>query len=129
MLGDCMATAFAHTRTGGVSVFVPDFTRETFSPGTERGGHDGDDGRALRYLEWAQDPDPADTTYEVDYAVIVREPGQEPRVVHDHHLEGLFPEHTWLHLLERAGFEATVHRGDPEDEDMSSTVFVGRRPG
>ena len=128
MLGDCMATAYAHTRPGGVAVFVPDYTRETFSPRTGHGGHDGGDGRALRYLEWVQDPDPADTTYEVDYAVIVREPGQEPRVVHDHHLEGLFPEHTWLHLLERAGFEATVHRGDPEDEDLSSTVFVGRRP-
>jgi SAM-dependent methyltransferase len=129
MLGDCIATAYAHTRNGGVAVFVPDYTRETFSPGTDHGGHDGSDGRALRFLEWVQDPDPADTTYEVDYAVIVREPGQEPRVVHDHHLEGLFPEHTWLHLLDRAGFEPTVDRGDPEDEDMSSTVFVARRPG
>jgi SAM-dependent methyltransferase len=129
MLGDCLATAYSHTRSGGVAAFVPDYTRETFSPRTDHGGHDGDDGRALRYLEWVRDPDPADTTYEVDYAVLVREPGQEPRVVHDHHLEGLFPEHTWLHLLERAGFEPTVHRGDPEDEDMSSTVFVGRRPG
>jgi SAM-dependent methyltransferase len=128
-LRDCLRTAFAHVQPGGVALFVPDFTRETFSPGTSHGGHDGADGRSLRYLEWVTDPDPADTTYEVDYAVVVHEPGQEPRVVHDHHVEGLFPEHTWLHLLEAAGFEPTVQRGTAEpDDDMSQTVFVARRP-
>jgi SAM-dependent methyltransferase len=127
-LRDCMATAFAHTRPGGVAVFVPDYTRETFAPRTEHGGHDGADGRSLRYLEWSIDPDPGDTTYEVDYAVLLREPGQEPRVVHDHHVEGLFPEHTWLYLLDGVGFEATVDHGDPMVEDMSQTVFVARRP-
>jgi hypothetical protein len=128
-LRDCMGTAFAHARPGGVAVFVPDYTRETFEPRTSHGGHDGPDGRSLRYLEWVVDPDPGDTSYEVDYAVVLRELGQEPRVVHDHHVEGLFPEHTWLHLLEHAGFEVTVDRGtaDPDD-DTSQTVFVARRP-
>jgi SAM-dependent methyltransferase len=128
-LRDCLRTAFAHTRPGGVAVFVPDFTRETFSPGTSHGGHDGTDGRSLRYLEWSTDPDPGDTTYEVDYAVVLHEPGQEPRVVHDHHVEGLFPEHTWLHLLDQAGFEPAVERGTGEpDGDVSQTAFVARRP-
>lgn len=128
MLADCMSTAHAHTRPGGVALFVPDHTRETFAPRTGHGGHDGDGGRALRYLEWVVDPDPSDTEYEVDYAVVLREPGQEPRVVHDHHVEGLFPEHTWLHLLDHAGFQATPVRADPADDDESQTVFVGRRP-
>jgi SAM-dependent methyltransferase len=127
-LRDCMGTAYAHTRPGGVAVFVPDYTRETFEPRTSHGGHDGTDGRSLRYLEWVTDPAPGDTTYEVDFAVLLREPGQGPRVVHDHHLEGLFPEHTWLHLLEHAGFDPTVHRGDPSDDDTSQTVLVARRP-
>jgi SAM-dependent methyltransferase len=127
-LRDCMATAFAHTRPGGVAVFVPDYTREMFEPRTEHGGHDGEDGRSLRYLEWVTDPEPADTTYEVDYVVIVREPAQEPRIVHDHHVEGLFPEHTWLYLLEDVGFEATVDHGDPAVDDQSQNVFVARRP-
>jgi hypothetical protein len=127
-LSDCIGTAYAHTRPGGVAVFVPDFTRETFSPGTSHGGHDGEDGRSLRYLEWSVDHDPGDTTYEVDYAVVVRESAQEPRVVHDHHVEGLFPEHTWLHLLEQAGFEPSVDRDAPEDDDASQVVFLGRRP-
>lgn len=128
MLADCIATAHAHTRPGGVAVLVPDFTRETFAPSTSHGGHDGQDGRALRYLDWVTDPDPADSTYEVDYAVVIHEPGHEPRVVHDHHVEGLFPEHTWLHLLDHAGFEPTVHRGDAADDDTSQTVFLARRP-
>lgn len=127
-LRDCIGTAFAHTRPGGVAVLVPDFTRETFAPGTSHGGHDGADGRSLRYLEWSVDPDASDMTYEVDYAVLVREPGQEPRVVHDHHVEGLFPEHTWLYLLEAAGFEPAVDRAAPGDDEMSQVVFLGRRP-
>ena len=126
-LRDCMGTAHAHTRPGGVAVFVPDYVRETYAPRTSHGGHDGADGRSLRYLEWSLDPDPTDTTYEVDFAVLLREPGHGPRVVHDHHVEGLFPEHTWLYLLDAVGFDAVVDRGDPEDEDMSQTVFVARR--
>ena len=58
-LRDCIGTALAHTRPGGVALFVPDFTRETFTPGTSHGGHDGADGRSLRYLEWSIDADPA----------------------------------------------------------------------
>ena len=124
----CMETAFAHTKPGGVALFVPDYTRETFRPGTSHGGHDGPDGRSLRYLEWSTDPVPGDSTYEVDYAVVLREPGQETRLVHDHHVEGLFPEHTWLHLLEHAGFRPSVDRADPGDDEMSQTVFVAPRP-
>jgi len=128
MLTDCIRTAHAHTRPGGVAVFVPDYTRETFDLRTSHGGHDGADGRSLRYLEWVTDPDREDSTYDVDFAVLLREPGQKPRVVHDHHVEGLFAEHTWLHLLEHAGFSPVVDRAAPGDDDCSQTVFVARRP-
>ena len=123
----CMGTAFAHTRPGGVALFVPDCTRETFAPGTDHGGHDGADGRALRYLEWTTDPDPGDTTFEVDYAVVLHEPGQPSRLVHDHHVNGLFPEHTWLHLLEQPGSPRGSIPGDPKDEDRAQPLFVARR--
>ena len=125
----CLGTALAHTRPGGAALFVPDCTRETFAPGTDHGGHDGADGRALRYLEWTTDPDPGDTSFEIDYAVVLHEPGQPSRLVHDHHVVGLFPEHTWLHLLEQAGFAARVVPGDPTDEDRAQPLFVCRRPG
>lgn len=48
--------------------------------------------------------------------------------MHDHHVEGLFPEHTWLHLLDSVGFAARVVAGDPEDEDREQPVFVAHRP-
>ena len=36
-------TAFEHCRPGGVAVFVPDATAETFEESTDHGGRDGDD--------------------------------------------------------------------------------------
>ena len=35
------ATAFEHTRPGGVALFVPDAVTETFEPAADHGGHDG----------------------------------------------------------------------------------------
>ncbi len=62
-----------------------------FSPGVDSGGHDGEDGRSLRYLEWTHAVDPSDaTTYDVDFAILLREPGEPARVVHDRHTLGLF---------------------------------------
>jgi len=48
--------AHRHCRAGGVALLVPDYVRETFVARTEHGGHDGDDGRSLRYLEWTVIP-------------------------------------------------------------------------
>jgi SAM-dependent methyltransferase len=127
-LAACAGTAFAHVRPGGVALFVPDCTRETLELGTTHGGHDAADGRALRYLEWTTDADATDSTYEVDFAVVVHEPGREPRVVHDRHVLGVFPAHTWLHLLEAAGFEVTAIPPRPEDADAPQPMFLGRRP-
>ncbi|MDH4341230.1 MAG: class I SAM-dependent methyltransferase [Thermoleophilia bacterium] len=120
-------TAAVHLRPGGVVVFVPDATLESYAVGTDHGGHDGDDGRSLRYLEWAHAPKPGATTAEVDYVVVMREPGQPPRVVQDAHTVGLFPESTWRRLLADAGLEI-VDPGvvDPNGEEHA--VFVARRP-
>src|SRR2546427_2935180 len=100
-----METAFVHCRRGGVAVFVPDHLRDNLRPSTDHGGEDGEDGRALRYLEWTYDPDPNDTTYTVDYAYLLREPDGSVRVEHDRHIEGLFSRDTWLRLLREAGFQ------------------------
>ena len=100
-------TASYHCRVGGVALFVPDFVRETFVEETDHGGHDGD-GRSLRYLEWAFDPDPNDTTYLVDYAILMRQGDGEVRVVHDRHACGIFSRADWLRLLRETGFETRV---------------------
>ncbi|MDX1420351.1 MAG: class I SAM-dependent methyltransferase [Rubricoccaceae bacterium] len=122
-------TAFVHCAPGGAALFAPDHVRETFRPSTDHGGHDGDDGRGLRYLEWTWDPDPTDATYLVDYAVLLRDAHGAVRVVHDRHVEGLFARADWLRLLAHAGFEPTVIPFRHSDLDAPPMdVFVGRRP-
>ena len=45
-LAAAIATAFEHTAHGGVAMFQPDFVAESFTPGCESGGSDGN-GRGL----------------------------------------------------------------------------------
>jgi hypothetical protein len=124
-----MDTAFVHCRPGGAALFAPDYVRENFKPGTDHGGSDSPT-RSLRYLEWAWDPDPADTTYVVDYAYLLRLPDGSMRVEHDRHVEGLFSRKDWLRLLAEAGFDAhIVPLEHSELEPGSHEVFVAQKPG
>jgi hypothetical protein len=116
-----LETAFVHLRPGGAAVIAPDCVRETFRPGTEHGGHDGPD-RALRYLEWSYDPDPSDTTFVTDYAMLVREGADDVRVRHGRHVHGVFPRATWLALLRAVGFESAV-----VPDRWERRLFVARR--
>lgn len=122
-----LETAYIHTRPGGAALFAPDHVEESFRESTRHGGHDSE-GRGLRYLSWTRDPDPADTTYTVDYAFLLSDADGTTRVEHDRHLEGLFPREHWIRWIEAAGFEpdrvAVVH-SEVEDE---LELFVGRRP-
>jgi hypothetical protein len=117
-----IATAAAHVRPGGTVVFLPDFVKDTFTPGTDHGGEDGADGRGLRYLEWRWDPNPDDDTYLVEYAFLLREPHGEVRAVHERHEEGLFARAQWLAWFQAAGIPATSDL-DPWCRD----VFIARR--
>jgi SAM-dependent methyltransferase len=122
------ATAFAHCRPGGVAVFVPDHTAETYQPGTGYGGTDGTDGRGARYLEWAWDPDPADTWTLTEYAFLLREPGGAVRAVHETHRLGLFGRATWLRLLEDAGFRARAITEETSEDRQPRELFAGAVP-
>jgi SAM-dependent methyltransferase len=122
-----LETAFVHVRPGGVVILTPDATTEIFKPATDHGGHDGEDGRSLRYLEWKHDVDPAGSTYAVDYLIIARGPGDEARVVHDRHTLGLFPRATWKRLIADVG----LHLADTTVEnpfELEQAAFVARRP-
>jgi SAM-dependent methyltransferase len=101
-----LATAAAHCRPGGAVVVAPDHVRETFQPSTTTGGHDGPDGRALRFLEWCWDPDASDTTYEVAFAFLLREADGSVRIESDRHPAGVFAESHWLRMLAEAGLRA-----------------------
>jgi SAM-dependent methyltransferase len=121
-------TAFVHCKAGGAALFAPDHVRENFSPATDCGGSDGPD-RGLRYLEWMWDPDPADSTYVVDYAYLLRLPDGAMRVEHDRHVEGLFSREEWLRFLSEAGFDARVVPLEHSDlEPGSHELFVARKP-
>jgi SAM-dependent methyltransferase len=126
-LRHAIETAFVHCASGGATLFVPDYIRENFREQTENGGHDGD-GRALRYLVWTRDTDGTDCVYEVDFAYLLVEDVQPARVVHDHHVEGLFSREIWMRLLTDVGFKARelpfLHSEVPE----GSVVFVGVKP-
>src|SRR5262245_7791574 len=117
-------TAAAHVRAGGVVILTPDATTEIFRQKTDHGGHDGDDGRSLRYLEWIH---PATgSTYDVDYLIIARGPGEQVRVVHDRHTLGLFSRTTWERLVAEAGLEL-VDTTVEDPYELEHAAFVARR--
>lgn len=115
-------TAYRHCRVGGVALFVPDCVRETFVAETRHGGHDGG-GRSLRYLMWTFDPDPADTTYQTDFAIVLRDHRGDTRVVHDSHVEGIFPRAEWLRILRESGFDPRTLT-----DEWGREIFVAKRP-
>ena len=122
-----LETALVHVRPGGVVILNPDATTEIFKPATDHGGHDGEDGRRLRYLEWTHDVDPDGSTYAVDYLIIARGPGDEARVVHDRHTLGLFPRATWKRLIADVGLEL-VDTTVENPFELEQAAFAARRP-
>lgn len=117
-----LATAHRHCRPGGVLIVMPDHLSETFKPSTSVGGEDGSDGRGLRFVEWAWDPNSHDDTYEVAYAFLLRHVDGTISTEGDRHRLGLFPRNSWLTWLREAGFQ-------PRDliDSFGRTVFVGVR--
>jgi hypothetical protein len=126
-LAATIATASEHVRQGGVVLFVPDYVRERFEPHTGTGGHDGPE-RGLRYLEWAWDPDPTDTTYVSDFAYLLRDEAGAVRCEYDRHVCGLFGRATWLELMKAAGLCTTAHVTAADEEPAGAELFVGCKP-
>ena len=123
-----IATAFIHCEPGGAVLFAPDHVRENFRPSSSHGGHDAPDGRGLRYLEWTTDPDPTDTIFVVDYAILLREPNGAVHVEHDRHLQGLFARQDWLDWLVDAGFEPAVVQVDHSElEPGEYEIFIAAK--
>ena len=110
-----MRTAYQHCRPGGVALFVPDYVRETFEEGVDHGGSDSARG-SVRFLQWVVDPDVTDSTYVVDFAILLRDRRGQAQVVHDRHVQGLFPRARWMRLLRDVGFKPRVAR-DSEVRD------------
>jgi SAM-dependent methyltransferase len=118
-------TAAVHVRPGGVVVLTPDETTEILQPKTDHGGHDGEDGRSLRYLEWTHEA--SGSTYDVDYLIIARGPGDDVQIVHDRHTLGVFPRATWERLIAEAGLEL-VDTTVEDPYELERAAFAARRP-
>ncbi len=125
---EAIETAFVHCRPGGVALFVPDQTKETFEPSTSHGGNDSEN-RGLRYLEWTVDEDPSDTKYVTHFAYLMKKEDGSVSVEYDKHEMGVFPRELWLKLIKEVGFEAYTRPFDHSDfEPGTVEVFLGRRP-
>ncbi|OLB80116.1 MAG: hypothetical protein AUI14_07820 [Actinobacteria bacterium 13_2_20CM_2_71_6] len=127
-LRQAIGTAFAHCRPGGVAVFIPDHTAETYEPDSDHGGSDGPDGRGARYLDWTWDPDPTDTWILTAYAFLLRDPDGALRSVHEIHRTGLFGRDVWLRLLAEAGFVPEAVAEETAEDRTPRDLFVGHRP-
>ena len=128
-LRQVIGTAFAHCRPGGLALFAPDHTAETFRPGSGGGGGTDATGRQASFREKTTDPEPGDDWILAEYEFTLREPDGTVRVVPEAHRLGSFSRDTWLRLLTRAGFEASAEPGvDGGGGRPVRILFVGRRP-
>ncbi len=128
-LSQVIATARAHCQPGGVAVFIPDATAETFEENTMHGGHDGPDGAAARYFQWAWDPDPEDTSARADYVFMLRTAGGSVEVVHETHDIGVFARADWLRLLDDNDWDPVWLTEQTAEDRMPRDVFIGRHRG
>jgi SAM-dependent methyltransferase len=129
-LAAAIRTAFEHLRPGGVALFVPDDTAETYEPTTSCEGHD-EEGRGIRYLMWHQPLPAGETKTTVAFAIVMREDGMPTRSVLDEHEFGLFPRATWLGLIEEAGLEPHTlpYEHSEFDPEKPREMFAGVRSG
>jgi SAM-dependent methyltransferase len=121
-------TAYAHCRAGGLALFMPDHTAETFAPGSEHGGSDAADGRGVRFLDWTYDPDPGDDWILTEYAFLLRDADGSVRSVHETHRTGCFAAEVWLRLLAGAGFDAKGVDERTSEPREPRRLFVAGRP-
>jgi hypothetical protein len=91
---------------------------------TDHGGNDTDQG-SVRFLQWITDPDSRDTTYVVDFAILIRDQKGQTRLVHDRHTLGLFPRAKWRRLLRDVGFQLSA--ASALLDGFERDVFLGRR--
>lgn len=122
-----MTTVFEHLRPGGVGLFVPDETKESYAESTGMDGRDVGDEWGVRYMEWTWDPDPDDDTVLTEYVFLLRSP-DGVNAVHETHETGTFPIATWTRLLGDAGFVPEAVRELTTEDRAPRVMFVGVKP-
>ena len=129
-LRQAISTAFAHLRSGGVALFVPDYFAEGFRESTTlhecvRGG------MSMKCVEWSWDPDPDDDTFLTEFCFLIRE-SETVRCVHETHHEGMFRVDRWIAIMRECGFDTVsqVSRTLEEDAQDAYTdcMLVSKKP-
>lgn len=104
-----LQTVAAHAAPKSVALLAPDATQESFEPTTTHGGHDGEDGRGIRYLEWTHQPaEFAPDRACTDFSYLIRQADGQVSHAHERHLFGLFSRAQWMSAIEAAGFTARI---------------------
>ncbi len=124
-LAAALETCAAHLASGGVAAVLPDLVRESFEERTVKGAGKSVDGRSARLTERHWDPDPEDTTTQVDFTLRLRETDGTRRTVRESHQLGVFDRPTWARLVEAAGFD--LHWAELPDELGLGECFLLRR--
>jgi len=119
------ATAASHLQPGGAVITTPDHLRETFNPPYVDYATHSVDGAQFTYSEYADDPDPADTTMRTIYVYFIQEQGRV-RIELDRHITGLFPKSTWARLMTEAGFVFEERWYQLGEEEVDCAMLVGR---
>ncbi|VEP17940.1 Methyltransferase type 11 [Hyella patelloides LEGE 07179] len=124
-LRSAIATAYSHCKPGGVALFAPDHTLESFQPGTTHGGCDLNN-RSLRYLEWTWDREPNENTYISVMVYVMRERDKLVRCVEERHVFGLFSKNDWQRFVTEVGFKPqSIPFKHSSFEGDSRDVFLG----
>ena len=128
-----LTTIAAHLRPGGVALFAPTYTRETFKDGeTADDTATLPDNEPLTYFTFVHDPDHADTSFEMILLYLVRDAATgQVQTIEDRHRCGLFSIQDWQDMAAEAGLsvEALAEQPDPDapadDASAWSVVFCG----
>lgn len=126
-LAAAIATAAAHLRPGGVALFCPDDTTESYVPSVEEGGND-DGARGILYRQ--VDHPREGTTYRTTFTYSIRQ-DDDVRIEEEDHVLGCFPRATWVRLIEAAGLEPVVvpyTHSTFLDDHPERSLFLGRAP-
>lgn len=120
------ATAAAHLEPGGTFITSPDYVKETFNdPQTDQRTVTKGNIELTRF-EYEFDPDPDDTTYEIQFFLLLRENAGDIRIEQDRHVLGLFSLNVWRRLLEEAGFEVEVRKKKLNGDKYQIHFFIGK---
>jgi SAM-dependent methyltransferase len=128
-LRQVIETALAHLRPGGIALFVPDHTAESFRAATGAGGGSEPSGRQASFREWTWDPDPGDTWVQAEYEFSLRSADGTVQTVHETHRLAAFSRADWTRLLEAAGFVLEPGLAGVPGGRRPDNVFTARRPG